>query len=81
MPTTVPVSELVTLHGGLAVPVEALQVLWSLEERGFDVRLAEDGVLLVAPGSKLTTEDRQAIRHHRAELRQLVTYCCDEVTV
>ena len=45
-----PTSELVALRGGLAVPVEALRILWTLEERAFDVRLAHDGALLVVPG-------------------------------
>ena len=75
MPTTAPASELVTLRGGLVVPVEALRILWLLEERAFDVRLADDGVLLVTPGSKLTTDDRRTIRRHRDDLRQLVRYC------
>ncbi len=75
MPTIAPVSELVTLRGGLVVPVEALRVLWLLEERDFDVRLADDGALLVAPGSKLTTDDRAAIAQHRDALRELVAYC------
>ena len=75
MVTTAPVSELVTLRGGLAVPVEALRVLWGLEERAFDVRLADDGVLLVTPGSRLTIDDRQIIRRHRDDLRRLVRYC------
>ena len=75
MPTTAPDSELVSLRGGLVVPVEALRVLWQLEERSFDVRLADDGVLLVAPASRLTIADRAAIAEHRDELRLLVAYC------
>ena len=79
--TTLPVSEhqIVALRGGLAVPVAALRILWGLEARDFDVSLADDGALLVAPASKLTTDDRRTIRHHRDDLRQLVSYC-DEVT-
>ena len=61
---TVPVSELVALRGGHAVPVLALRILWSLEERDFDIRLADDGALLVVPGSRLTTDDRR--RYHPA---------------
>jgi hypothetical protein len=76
MPTTTShVSDLVALRGGLAVPVEALRILWALEARAFDVRLADDGALLVAPGSKLTTDDRAAIAEHRDALRALVAYC------
>ena len=74
-----PVSELVTLRGGLAVPVVALRVLWGLEERHFDVRLADDGALLVAPGSKLTAGDRAAIAEHRDALRDLVAYCAGPI--
>ena len=75
MVTIAPAFELVTLRGGLVVPVEALRILWLLEERDFDVRLAHDGALLVVPGSKLTTDDRRTIRRHRDDLRQLVRYC------
>ena len=75
MTTIAPASELVALRSGLVVPVMALRVLWGLEERDFDVRLADDGALLVAPGSKLTTADRRAIAQHRDALRELVAYC------
>ena len=78
MPTTLPVSELIALRGGLAVPVAALRILWALEERDFNVWLTDTGGLRVAPASKLTTDDRRAIRCHRDDLRQLVGYC-DEV--
>ena len=75
--TTSPDSEhqIVSLRGGLVVPVEALRILWLLEERDFDLQLSDDGVLLVAPASKLTTDDRRTIRRHRDALRQLVRYC------
>ena len=75
MPTTAQDSELVSLRGGLVVPVEALRILWALEERDFDIRLADDGVLCVMPGSKLTSADRRAIAAHRDALRELVAYC------
>ena len=78
MVTTLPVSDqqVVTLLGGLAVPVEALRILWALEERDFGVSL-DDGVLLVSPGSKLTASDRHTITQHRDALRLLVRYCDD----
>lgn len=76
MVTTLPASDqqLVTLLGGLAVPVDALRILWALEARNFGVSL-DDGVLLVSPGSRLTANDRSAINHHRDVLRLLVRYC------
>jgi len=72
-------SELVALRGGLAVPVSALRILWDLEAREFDVRMADDGALLVTPGSSLTPVDRQTIRRHRDDLRRLVCYCQEVV--
>ena len=75
MTTTSPVSELVSLRGGLVVPVAALRVLWALEERDFNIWLTDTGGLRVAPGSKLTTADRRAIAEHRDALRELVAYC------
>ena len=67
----------VALRGGVVVPVAALRVLWALEERDFGVSLADDGILLVSPGSKLTARDRHAINHYRDALRLLVRYCDD----
>jgi hypothetical protein len=69
------VRETVTLTGGFAVSLEALKLAWALEERGFRVRLAEDGGLLVSPRSRLTAQDDDAIRWHRRELIDLARYC------
>ena len=41
MPATTMAPELVTLRGGLVVSVDALRVLWDLEDRGFDVKLGD----------------------------------------
>ena len=60
------------------MPVEALRVLWGLEERVFAVRLADDGTLLVSPKARLTDDDYSTIRRHRDDLSALVAYC-DEV--
>ena len=68
--------ELVTLKGGLVVAADALLVLWSLEERGFDVKLG-DGQrykVLVGPSDRLTAEDKALIHMHRDALSQLVRY-------
>ena len=76
--TTAP--ELVTLKGGLVVSVDALRVLWDLEDRGFDVKLG-DGQrykVLVGPAARLTVEDKVAIHTHRDALVELVRYV-DEV--
>lgn len=65
----------VTLVGGLTVPLDALQLLWSLESRGLDLKLGADQGVMVGPARSLTEEDRQAIRHHRDTLRALIVYC------
>ena len=68
------VGEVVTLNGGLAVPLAALQLLWSLEDRGFTVRRVATG-LLVNPTERITPADEAAIRRYRDELLALVHYC------
>jgi hypothetical protein len=61
------------LRGGLTVPRAAIQLLWSLEDRGFTL-CSEDGRLVVAPRSRLTVDDDRAIRRHRDELLRLIAY-------
>lgn len=74
MATTGTATETVMLKGGLVVSVDALQVLWSLESRGFEISEAHD-LLVVGPKGQITPEDDQAIRAHRDELLLLVRYC------
>ena len=76
--TTSTASEFVILRGGSAVEVAALKLLWRLEDRGLDIRLDDDGRLLVGPRDALTPRDRAGIREHRDSLVELVRYC-DEV--
>jgi hypothetical protein len=68
-------TETVLLRGGLSVPLPALRLLWDLEQRGFHVRQAEDGALLVSPRSKLTPGDDQAIRIYKDGIKALVAAC------
>jgi hypothetical protein len=74
MPTTAPASRLVTLRGGVTVPVFALDLLLDLERRGFDLQVDADKVVIY-PGSKLTATDRQAIAANRDHLQVLIKYC------
>ena len=69
---------LVVLRGGVVAPVDALRLLWRLEDLGCTVRLDGDG-LLVGPRTKLTDHDRAAIVQHRAELIAIVRYCEESV--
>jgi hypothetical protein len=67
-------SELVTLKGGVAVPLPALRLAWTLEAKGCRFNLADDGVLLVGPGDLLTPEDREAIAAWKTDLLTIVAY-------
>ena len=76
MPTITTAPELVTLRGGLVVSVDALRVLWDLEDRGFDVKLGDGRryKVLVGPSDRLTAEDKAAIHTHRDALAELVRH-------
>ncbi len=69
-------SELVTLKGGLVVSLDALRMLWDLEDRGFDVKVGDGRryKVLVGPFDRLTTADKVAIHTHRDALAELVRY-------
>jgi hypothetical protein len=67
-------SDFVTLIDGPVVPLAALRLAWSLEDRGLTLRLDKAGGLLVGPGVQLTAEDRALIHAHRDELIALVRY-------
>lgn len=51
----------------------AFTLLQNLHDRDFDVRLGEDGRLLVAPGNRLTDPDRANIRANLPALKRLVS--------
>jgi hypothetical protein len=69
-----PASELVTLKAGLVVPVEALRLAWSLEDRGATFALEGSELVVDAPSAVLTHADRNAIRRWRAHLIAIVGY-------
>jgi hypothetical protein len=76
MPTTAAL-DTIMLKDGFIVSLEALRLAWNLEERGFRVRLADDGGLVVSPRSNITPSDDQDIRVHRDELIALARYAED----
>ena len=63
-------SEIVVLRDGHSATVDALKLLWALEDRGLTIAL-EDEDLLVGPRTDLTPSDRESIREHKAELLHL----------
>lgn len=76
MKMTTTASELLSLRGGLVVSVDALRMLWDLEDRGFDVKLGDGRryKLLVGPSDRLTARDREVIHTYRDDLAELVRY-------
>jgi hypothetical protein len=67
------------LRGGLTLPLAAIQLAWSLEDRGVHLESDGDDVLSVGPGDRLTDADRAAIRRWKPHLLALVRYCSDTV--
>lgn len=66
--------EFVTMKNGMVVSIDALRLLWRLEEAEMVVR-AGGGRLQVGPRRRLTAADDAAIRVHRDELVALVEMC------
>jgi hypothetical protein len=67
----------VILRDGPVVALEALRLVWTLEERGCVLRVDADQ-LFAGPRAVLTDDDRQAIRRWRDDLIRLVAYCDKE---
>jgi hypothetical protein len=71
-------SQTVTLKGGIVVSVDALKLLWSLEDRGCDVRVDGGGALRLL--GKVTERDREAVRAHQQDVLNIVRYCAASAT-
>jgi hypothetical protein len=69
-----PVTEFVSLRGGLVVPLPALLFALDLEARGFRVTLDMIEQICIEPSGALTDEDRSAIARWRLHLGALVGY-------
>lgn len=65
--------ELVTLRGGLTVPLAVLRALWDFEDRGLHFRLDGDDII-VGPRDRLTDNDRAQLRRWKAHVIALLTY-------
>lgn len=74
-----PVSEYVTLRGGLTLPLPALQLAWNLEDRGFRMTLDADLQFHIEPTAALTDTDLAAIARWRLHLGAIIGYTCPEV--
>ena len=56
------------------VPDDALHLLWSLEDRGVQIRIDHDA-LVMTPTSKIPESDRRLIKQYKAHLMHLVRGC------
>jgi hypothetical protein len=66
-------SDFVTLIDGPTLPLAAIQLAWSLEDRGV-VLSVRDGELLVGPRHLLTEVDREGLRRWRYHIMAIVEY-------
>jgi hypothetical protein len=62
------------LKAGLVVPLEALQLAWSLEDRGATFAVEGGKLVVEAPAAVVTNADRAAIKRWRAHLIAIVAY-------
>ena len=72
-----PVTEFVSLKGGLVVPVLAFRLALDLERRGFRMSLDEGQQFQIEPAAALTETDLAAIRRWRLHLAAIVAYDAD----
>lgn len=66
-------TDLVTLRGGLTLPLAALRLAWALEERGLHMGVDGD-MLTIGPPALLTDDDRALIRRWKPHLLAIITY-------
>ena len=69
--------EVVTLLGGIPVAVDVLRFAWGLEERGVELRVDGDA-LVVRPKQILSDADVVFLKQHRAELKRIATHRAPE---
>ena len=62
------------MFGALVVD-PALHLLWSLEDRGVEIRIDGDDTLVMKPISKIPESDRALIRRYKAHFLALVRGC------
>ena len=71
-----PVTEFVTLKGGLVLPLPAVLLALDLERRGFRLSLDAEDHIVIDPQAAFTEIDVIAIDHWRLHLAALLSYEC-----
>src|SRR4051812_37931623 len=66
----------VLLRDGLALPLEPVRLTLDLESRGFKLERADEDIA-IRPASRLTDEDRAAIRRWKFHILAIVDRCDD----
>ncbi|MDA1307325.1 MAG: hypothetical protein O2917_08700 [Acidobacteria bacterium] len=66
---------IVTLKGGVTMPLAIIQRLIDLEDRGCTFRLEAEGRFRVTPPSALTPDDAAFLSAHRDDARRAIQYC------
>ena len=74
-----PGEEYVPLRGGLTLPLPALCLVLSLEEREFSITLDASGQPVVEPALALTDLDRAALHRWRWHVAAIVNYGCEVI--
>src|SRR5262245_28685767 len=74
-----PSRRFVTLKNGPTLPVEPLLLALDLEQRGIPVATDSDHQFIIPSDSRLTAQDREAIRRWRHHLGAIVDYRCPEI--
>lgn len=62
----------VVLRPGLLVRQDAVGIMWALEQRGVRFSTTDDGRVNISDGSKLTDDEKRALRSHRDDLLTII---------
>ena len=74
MPSNSSRGAVVVLKDGLSVSKSALDLAWDLEDRGHELRVADDGEHLLVSTDGLTEQHCQQIRRYKPEIISLIKY-------
>ena len=71
-------NDLVTLKGGMVIPMVVIGRVIDLEFRGAHFSLEDGERFRVTPPAVLTADDVQFLRAHRTQVRDAIAYCDNE---
>jgi hypothetical protein len=68
------VSDRLPLRGGPTLPVDVIEHVLDLGDRGFALVALPDGTAQIHPGGRLTAEDRAWLDTHKPDMRRAIHY-------